>query len=216
HAIDTEQVTRDAAWGSGFAARETSGLVASVRQARIPDAEVPRYHPDRDAAAKAFEAAGLTREGGAWHLPDGARWSFTIEVPSGFPDWVAAARSISRQLRAVGVDASVSTDGAYADYLDGLKAGRYAVGIWQMAYGPSAADAYQRLYRPGGWMHLPRTVDGVDPGRLAADLGRLQVDEQRETVARLARFTGDQLPVIQLWDARNVAYVNTTRFRGFP
>src|SRR5690606_22290255 len=74
----------------------------------------------------------------------------------------------------------------------------------------------QRLYRPGGWMHLPRTVDGVDPGRLAADLGRLQVDEQRETVARLARFTGDQLPVIQLWDARNVAYVNTTRFRGFP
>jgi peptide/nickel transport system substrate-binding protein len=119
-----------------------------------------------------------------------------------------------------------------------MAAGKYAVGFWLIALGPSASAAYQRLYGQddgytanangtvthsnggGNWQHTPTsyTVNGtaIDPGLLTAQLATLSATAQQTQVQQLALATNAQLPVIPIWDYTNVNFTYDKRFTDFP
>ena len=66
------------------------------------------YAPD--AAKKTFTDAGFTYKSGDLYDPKGDRVKFQIHVIGGWSDWVASLQIITRNLRDVGIDASVKLE----------------------------------------------------------------------------------------------------------
>src|SRR5262249_54068299 len=143
------------------------------------------YTPNSAKAGAELQAAGMHKQNGKWLLPDGTPWKLTLEVPSSFNDWVAAAKAISSQLADAGIDAQVVTAADYPLYLQQLSAGQYDVAFWLVALGPAPYTIYQRLYgtsngwqlfggrlthaapgTQGNWMGSPETVDVPGAGRI--------------------------------------------------
>lgn len=228
---------------SGTAAEYPTGLVADAARAWLTAAEIgqlDRYPVDKTKADGLLTHAGLTRNSGRWQLADGRPFAFSIGVPAPYSDWVAAAKNIASQLTDFGIQVDVVTSADYAAYQAEMADGKYPAGFWLIGLGPSTYNAYARLYGSAdGWSNfagklthnVPRTkgnwigapenavVPGlgtVNPGQLTFHLSQLPLDQQHETVAALARFTNDQLPMIQVWDYVNVQFVNDSRYTKFP
>lgn len=243
HVVDRLAVQRAGQPESGRAAEHTTGLIRDAAKAWLGGGELAglsRYPQDRNRAERLLIRAGMARTDGGWLRADGRPFAFTIHVPRLSSDLVAAARSIGRQLTAFGIPAEVRTSADAATYQAELAAGKYPAVIWQMGHGPSTYDAYARLYgaangwsdvagrlthhppkTAGNWIGAPQTaivpgLGAVDPGATTRQLARLSTAGQKQAVATLARFTNDQLPVLQLWDYVDVHFVNETRFTGFP
>ena len=65
---------------------------------------------DPDAAKKTFTDGGFTYKGGKLIDPKGNPVSFQMHVIGGWSDWVASLQIVSRNLQAVGIDASVKIE----------------------------------------------------------------------------------------------------------
>ncbi|MFL6074473.1 MAG: ABC transporter substrate-binding protein [Mycobacteriales bacterium] len=239
--IDRKQVTKVGEPESGAASVTTSGLHAKVASSVLGDtfAKLNKYDVDKAKAEQELTQGGLVKNGNTWTF-NGQPFTFNVQVPNGFTDWVSGAQSIASQLTDAGIAVKVQTSADYATYLKELAAGKYPVGFWLMGLGPGNYNAYQRLYgsangwqlfggqvvhkpagQSGNWMGGPETADvaglgTVNPGQLTYQLSQVDPDQQKSIVAKLAQFTNDQLPVIQLWDYVNVQFANTTRFSDFP
>lgn len=242
HLIDREKVTRIASPEGGAASVTTSGMHREAAKAWLGDGlgALDPYAADPAKAEKELKAGGMRKQGGKWVMPDGSPWKMTIHVPAPFSDWLAGAKAVTSQLNDAGVDAQVVTTADYPLYLEELTAGKYDVGFWLVALGPSPYNIYQRLYgtangwqlfggtlrhvppgKEGNWMGGPETlkVEGagtVNPGELTLKLNSASPAEQKKIVATLAKVANQDLPVIQMWDYVNTQFVNTTRFTGFP
>ena len=241
--IDRDLVTKIGEPESGKATAVTTGLIGDAATSWLGSDGVSKLNPyahDDTKAAAEFGQAGLKKVGGKWVLADGKPLTVDIQVPNGFSDWVAGAKSISSQLTDAGIVSQVATSADYATYLSDLAAGKFAIGFWLVALGPSTYNAYQRLYgsangwaafgagvkhsapgKDGNWMGAAETatVPGlgtVNPGDLTNQLSKDSVSQQKDTVRKLAQYSNDQLPVIQLWDYVNLQFANTTRFTDFP
>lgn len=241
--IDRADVQKVAAPESGKAAEHTSGMIEGAAKEWIGDAELGKLNPynvDKTKAEALLTQAGLTKKDGKWTLPDGKPFAFNIQVPNGFSDWVAAAKNMANQLTDAGITVDAQTSADYAVYQKEMAEGKYAAGLWLIALGPSTYNAYNRLYGPAnGWAafggtltHKPAgeggnwigsaetaTVEGigtVNPGELTYQLSQIPVDQAKDTIVKLARYTNDQVPMIQMWNYVNVQFINTSRFDNFP
>ncbi|GAA0424444.1 peptide ABC transporter substrate-binding protein [Acrocarpospora corrugata] len=235
--IDRSQVTKVASPEAGTPAETTTGIHAKSAKSWLGDGlgDLDAYQVNPAKAAQELKAAGMTQQGGKWAMPDGSPWQVEIHVPASFSDWVSAAKAITSQLNDHGIDASVITAADYTLYLDELSSGRYDIGFWLMALGPSPYNIFQRIYgsangwqllagqltrvppgTQGNWMGGPETLDGVNPGTLTGRLNAVSPEEQRRIVGMLAKVTNQELPVIQLYDYVNTQFVSTTRYTGWP
>jgi len=242
YVIDRSQVQKIGEPDSGKVAEHTSGLIEDAAKLWIGD-EVGKLNPysvDKAKAESLLTTAGLAKVGGKWTLPGGAPFTFKIQVPAGFSDWVAGAKNIASQLTDFGIAVEATTSADFAVYQTEMAAGKYAAGFWLIALGPSTYNAYARLYGgANGWAafggqltHNPAgtkgnwiggaetaTIDGlgtVNPGELTYQLSQLPVDQAKDTIVKLAKYTNAQLPMIQMWNYVNVQFVNTTRYENFP
>ncbi|WP_405140727.1 ABC transporter substrate-binding protein [Sphaerisporangium sp. NBC_01403] len=235
--IDRRQVTKIASPEAGTPSVTTTGIHGSSAKAWLGDqlGTLDQYKVDPAKADQELRAAGMVKKGGTWAMPDGKPWKVQLNVPASFSDWVAAAKSITSQLNDHGIDATVVTSADYILYLDELASGKFDIGFWLMALGPSPYNIYQRLYgsangwsllagrlkhsppgKDGNWMGGPEKIDGVNPGELTNKLNLASPEEQKKIVGTLARLTNEQLPVIQIYDYVNTQFVNTTRYTGWP
>lgn len=241
--INREEVQKVASPESGAAAEHTTGLIEGAAKEWIGDAELAKletYNPDAAKAEALLTKAGLTKKDGKWMLADGKPFTFNITVPNGFSDWVAAAKNIANQLTNAGIAVEATTAADYAVYQKEIAEGKYAAGLWLIALGPATYNAYNRLYgqangwsafggqlkhaapgTEGNWLGSAQTANvaglgAVNPGQLTYELSTLSVDQQKETVLKLAKYTSDQLPMIQMWNYINVKFINTKNYENFP
>jgi len=241
--IDRKLTTRIGESVGGTPAQTTTGLISDAAKAWIGQDAVDKlnqYPHDLAKAEAELKKAGMHKSGGKWIQADGKPFTLNLQVPNGFSDWIAGGKSIASQLTDVGIATEVKTSADYATYLSEIAEGKYELGFWLTALGPATYDAYARLYGPSnGWnqfganvRHSPAgkngnwmggaetaTVPGlgtVNPGELTNQLAQSDPAQQKQIIAKLAKYSNDQLPAIQLWDYTNIQFVNTTRFTHFP
>ncbi len=241
--IDRSEVQKVGAPDSGKVAEHTSGLIEDAAKQWIGDAEVGKlntYNVDKAKAEALLTQAGLSKKDGKWMLATGQPFTFKLQVPNGFSDWVAAGKNIANQLTNAGIAVEATTSADYAVYQKEIAEGKYAAGFWLIALGPSTYNAYARLYGgANGWAafggKLTRNAPGtagnwiggaetatvtglgtVNPGELTYQLSQLPVDQSKDTIIKLAKYTNDQLPMIQMWNYVNVQFINTTRYENYP
>ncbi len=243
YAIDRQQAQKIGEPDSGAATQHTTGLIDAAAEQWLGKDAVAKlnpYSPDRAKAEQLLTEAGLSKVNGKWTLPGGKPFTITIQTVAAFSDWVAAGTNIASQLTDFGIDAKAQTTADFATYQTEMAAGKYPVGFWLIALGPSTYTAYSRLYgaangwtafggqlthvaygQKGNWIGGPESADvtglgTVNPGQLTYQLSQLPVDQQKDTILKLAQYTNQQLPMIQIWNNLQVLYVNTTRFTNFP
>ena len=157
---------------SGVASKTTTGVISSA----LGDYLTPRqtaalnlYGTNTGKAAGLLKSAGFSRKGGQWYLPDGQPWTITVNVPSGFSDWIAASSVIKSEFTAFGIPTSVKLAPDYATYLTNLYQGDYPVGFWLIALGPAAYDTFGRIYGSyDGYVPAGRTLKRYPTGNAAA------------------------------------------------
>jgi peptide/nickel transport system substrate-binding protein len=241
YVIDRSAVTKVGEPVSGTAATDLDGMIKSATQQWLTPAQIAAlnpYAPDQAKAASLLESAGLKKSGSQWMLPNGRPWKITLQSVNGFSDWNAAATVIASELTSFGIPTQVQLTADFATYKTDMAAGKYAVGFWLIALGPTSAAAYQRLYGSddgytatangsathaaggGNWQHTPTgyTVGGrtINPGQLTAQLAALPAAQQKPIVAQLAAATNQEMPVIPIWDYTNVNFTFGKNFTDFP
>jgi peptide/nickel transport system substrate-binding protein len=158
---------------SGVPSKTTTGVISSALGDYLTAGQVSalsRYATNDATAARLLASAGFSRKGGQWYRPDGQPWTITVNVPSGFSDWVAAASVIKAEFTAFGIPTSVKLAPDYATYLANLYQGGYPVGFWLIATGPAAYGTFGRIYGPyDGYVPAGRTLKRYPAGNAAAD-----------------------------------------------
>ena len=98
---------------------------------------------DPDAAKKTFTDGGFSYKGGKLMDPKGNPVSFQMHVIGGWSDWVASLQIVSRNLQAVGIDASVKIEPDWAAWTsDSAVSGTSPSLIWSNGAGDPTPYAY--------------------------------------------------------------------------
>lgn len=222
-ALDGKQVGEVAAEGYMDEASQSGLLLPNqedLLNPEIPDRGI--IAQDVDAAIAAFEKAGFRHDGTTLRTADGEPFTFAITTANGYTDWLRAAQEVQRQLRGVGIEATIETPQPAA-YEANLTSGDFAVAMGS-SNGSDAFQGYSNLlwgeyYAPVGEASQNNRIryrnDEVD--QLIGDY-RASVDEEEQgrILQRLEKIFYDDLPVIALYYGGLWGLYNDGRFTGWP
>lgn len=225
-AINRQRLVEVAMYGYTRPA-DSTGLSDGFSRERDP--RVAQDHPwtehNPKLAEKLLREAGLTKAGGVWRRGDAQSepLTLTIEVVSGWSDWVRAAQVIAGDLRSIGIQARVKTR-EFSAWFDRLGSGQFELAIgwaddrgslyqyykWLMSeqtvkpIGETAAGNFHRLGDPKADQWLARLKGGATPA------------EERALNQKLQRRYAELAPVIPLFPNPQWGAASTKRARGFP
>jgi len=181
-----------------------------------------QYDPARANAI--LDAAGFARgSDGIRRLPDGRPWRWEVLCVSGWSDWVRASQIIARNLRGVGVDASVRTYD-FGAWFQRVQEGDFDLSMGWSIEGPAPWHLYRWLMssdtvKPlgqvsaGNWhRYSSPAADSV----LAAFETATDLAEQRRLGVAMQRVFVAEAPAIPLYPNPTWAEFNTRRIVGFP
>jgi peptide/nickel transport system substrate-binding protein len=157
-------------------------------------------------------------------MPDGKPMKYDINVVTGWTDWVATVQIISRNLKDIGIDATVKPYD-FSAWFDRVRSGNYDISIgW--VNGPT--DSPYRFYRNvmAGETVRPIGEQAQDNwGRFSSDQLNPLFDQYAATSdPAVQKRVGDQLqlafvenlPVVPLFPGPIWAEYNTTHVTNFP
>jgi peptide/nickel transport system substrate-binding protein len=175
-------------------------------------------------ANRILDEAGFPRgEDGIRRLPDGGKWKYEILVVAGWSDWVRACQVVARDLREIGIQASVRTYD-FSAWFQRVQLGEFDLSIGWSYEGPTPYLFYR-------WLMSSATVKPIgEPARgnwqrygsPAADraLAAFERESDPEALHRLAddlqRTFVAEAPAIPLYPNPSWAEYNTRLFQGFP
>lgn len=142
HAIDRTQLNKlayedtAAPISPSFALADTQSewISASVKPVEAPATADPA------AAQKTLEAAGWTKGADGIFAKDGKKLTLTIEVVTGWTDYITAIQTIAEQAKASGIDVQASQS-SWNEWTDKRTKGNFQLAIDSLWQGP-ASDPY--------------------------------------------------------------------------
>ena len=180
-----------------------------------------------DAAKKAFTDAGFTYKSGDLFDPKGDRVKFQIHVIGGWSDWVASLQIISRNLQAVGIDASVKLQPDWGAWQPNAMSTKVVSLLWTYganditpwAYFYSHFDPSQNVGKgvdasaTGNWEHY-QSAQGA--ALLKQFKSTFDPAKQKKLVYQMEKIFLDDMPYISLFVGPRWSAYSTKYFVGFP
>ena len=183
---------------------------------------------DPKAAAALLDAAGWTRGADGLRRQGSRRLAFTLEVVSGWSDWVRAAQVIARDLAQVGITVELRAY-EWSAWFQRLQAGDFELSIAcpGLAFSfdaPTPYFAYRWLLsssaaRPPGELLATNWNRFGDAGADALLAEFERTDEparQQQLMRQLEQRFAATAPAIPLFASPLWGAFNTRRFTGFP
>ncbi|MDB4969352.1 MAG: putative oligopeptide/dipeptide transporter, periplasmic oligopeptide/dipeptide-binding protein [Myxococcales bacterium] len=227
-AIDRQRVVDIGLFGY---ARPSDGTALSDAYASWRDPAVAAsawVGHDVAAAAALLDEAGWTRGADGVRSRAGRRLAFTVEVVSGWSDWVRAAQVIARDLAQVGVAVEVRAY-EWSAWFERLQSGEFELSIAcpGLAFSfdaPTPYYAYRWIMsspavKPLGELQPTNWNRFGDP-RADALLGEFEATDegprQKELMRQIEERFAATAPAIPLFVSPLWGAFNTRRFTGFP
>jgi peptide/nickel transport system substrate-binding protein len=186
--------------------------------------EMAEYDPA--AARKIFTDAGFTYKSGDLHDPKGDRVRFQIHVIGGWSDWVASLQIISRNLRDVGIDASVKLEPDWGAWQPNAMSTKFVTLLWQ--YGAQDITPYAYFYShydpsqnlgpgvdssaTGNWEHYQNARGAA---LLRQFKGTLDQKKQLQIAHELEKIFLDELPYVPIFVGPRWSTYSTKYFKGW-
>ena len=187
-----------------------TGLFGEGRLKYLDEKVVEEYgfYYDPEKAKAMLDAAGyVDKNGDGWRdNPDGTPIKLEIIVPSGWTDWMEAIRSISNDVRAVGVnlnpafpDASVYDNNRFTRNFDML------IGNQQSTLSATPFDYWNRVFSDN--IHGTRVTSGnwgcydnPELFRWIDEFNMTNDEEEKQALAsKIQKVLLEDMPVIPLW-----------------
>jgi peptide/nickel transport system substrate-binding protein len=183
------------------------------------------YPYDPAKAKHILAAAGFKLKGGQLYAPNGKPVAFTLEVPTGWTDWIEDCSIIQQELGQLGIKVTVETPSVTTDYND-VETGHFQAAL---VYGWNESNPYFIYYyilssassAPVGQVanFNSNTERWNNPltNRLVAELAQTtNVARQHQIVDQLQQITFTQLPVIALMYGASWNEYQTNHWVGWP
>ncbi|WP_299038668.1 ABC transporter substrate-binding protein [uncultured Pseudokineococcus sp.] len=191
-----------------------------------PEATLAPETPDVEAARATLEAAGWTEGADGIYERDGERLSMTIQVVSGYSDFISAIDAMTQQLAAAGIELS-STQLAYNEWNANQQNGTFQLSMDSIGFTPSTDPYYTYFpkYTTANTLPVGESVGSNNFSRYSNPV----VDEAVATAAGTEdqAVKAEQYAVIQEQIATDLPYIpvvigstltefSTARATGWP
>lgn len=224
-AINKDSIAKDAQQGYVKAASQTSLVLPNAKDwlpAGIPDEGYIAY--DAPAAKAALDKAGYKLNADGKRLgKDGQPLRFTLQIPGGWNDWIAAGKIIQKDFAALGI--TVDMQNPQPEVVDqNRKTGEYDL-VFGVRGG--TCDMYRNFVEP-------LASDRTAPVGQAADTNEARWSDpatdallsqlksatdpavQKQLVGELATIMYEQKPYLPLWYGPNWFEYRTAKAVGWP
>ena len=183
--------------------------------------------PDAAKADGILTAAGYTKGADGIFEKDGVRLAMTIEVVTGWTDYITAIDTMAQQLKAAGIELTPSQS-SWNEWTDKKSKGNYQLAIDSLGQGP-ASDPYY-LYNnyfstvntaPVGQV-APVNISRFSDPDVDAALAVLKVTNPTDTAARQAQFDIIQqkivadMPYVAVLTGGTTSEFHAAKFTGWP
>jgi peptide/nickel transport system substrate-binding protein len=181
---------------------------------------------DPAAARKIFTDAGFTYKSGDLYDPRGDRVRFQVHVIGGWSDWVASLQIITRNLRDVGIDASVKLEPDWGAWQPNAMSTKFVTLLWN--YGANDITPYAYFYShydpsqnlgagvdaspTGNWEHFQNAQGAA---LLRQFKGTLDQKKQMRIASELQKIFLDELPYVPLFVGPRWSTYSTKYFKGW-
>jgi peptide/nickel transport system substrate-binding protein len=195
----------------------TNGAVKAKAKA------MAKYDPT--AAKKVLTDAGFKYDGDQLVDPKGNDVGFQIHVISGWSDWVASLQIITKNLKAIGIDASVKLEPDWNSWYPNAASTKTPTLLWQTAsqgspYGFFYSNMHENAYtasgqdgtNTGNWIHYKnaRATALLNTWKLTLD-----TKKQAAIATQLENLWLNELPMVPLFLGPRWSTYSTRYFHGF-
>ncbi|MET4538528.1 peptide/nickel transport system substrate-binding protein [Arthrobacter bambusae] len=182
---------------------------------------------DASSAQKTLEAAGWAKGSDGIYAKDGQKLTLTVEVVTGWTDYITAIQTISEQAKAAGIDVQASQS-SWNEWTDKRTKGKFQLAIDSLYQGPAADPYYVYNYFFSSATSAPV---GQSAGTNYSRYSNPTVDAALETVKNLPfdnkAERQQQFDIIQSAIVEDMPYIpvvtggttsiwNKAKFNGWP
>jgi peptide/nickel transport system substrate-binding protein len=228
-AMDRDQMNALAFQGTSSEVSPTFALLPAQEDSISADIEekIAPMKPDTAGAQATLEAAGWAKGADGIYAKDGERLSLTVEVVTGWTDYITAIDTMAQQMKAAGIELDAAQS-SWNEWTDKRTKGNYELVIDSLGQGPSSDPYY--LYN--NFLSSANTTEVGTPA--STNLSRFadpEVDAALEvlastptddTAARQAQFDViqrklvDVMPYIPIMTGGTTSEYNDAGFTGWP
>ncbi|MFB7250056.1 ABC transporter substrate-binding protein [Microbacterium sp. NPDC056234] len=229
YAIDRPQVNSLAFQDTASDMSPTFALLPAQEEyisAAIEERTVPS-EPDLDKVDELLTSAGYAKGADGIYAKDGEPLKLTIEVVTGWTDYITAIDTMAQQLKAAGIDVTAAQS-SWNEWTDKKTKGTYQLAIDSLGQG-AASDPYY-LYNNNFSTANTAEVGETAPVNVsrfsdpAVDeaLAVLKRTSPEDTAARQAQFDiiqaaiVEEMPYIPILTGGTTSEFNTAKFTGWP
>lgn len=229
YALDRDQINALAFQGTGSDISPTFAL-PTTQQQFISSSIAEPIAPNSPATAQSDQiltAAGYVKGEDGIYAKDGQRVSLTIEVVTGWTDYITAIDTMTQQLKAAGIELTASQS-SWNEWTDKKAKGNFQLAIDSLGQGPVANPyfLYNNYYAtdntaPVGTAANPNISRFSNPAVDQA-LATLKVTNPEDTAAVQAQFDIIQqeivqdMPYIPVLTGGTTSEFNAAKFTGWP
>ncbi len=202
-----------------------TGLVLPANQSNLnPAYSNTSFSLDTSKSAQLLSSAGFTKgSDGIYADKSGKKLSFSINVVTGWTDWVTADQIISANLKAIGIDAKVNSI-SFNSYYSALQMGTFDMAISWTNPGPTPFYLYDSLLNStnsaavgkqanSNW---ERWMDPTTDKMLAQYATTTDSSLQQQALNGLQQIMVEQLPSIPLVYGATWYEYSSRNFTGWP
>ncbi|MDT0323078.1 ABC transporter substrate-binding protein [Streptomyces millisiae] len=227
-ALDRDQVNTLAYYGNARPISATFALVDRDRDLIAPGLEQPEPgSADVARAEQILEDAGWRRGADGVYAKNGERLSLTVQVTTGYTDYITALDAMVQQFRAAGIEMEVRQV-ANSENISSQGLGDYelAIGAIYQGRGPDPYYVYEGYFSsentgPVGesinpYGNVARYANPEVDAALQAAASTEDMAVRAEQYATIQHEIVDDLPYIPVIDNITAATYSTVRVTGFP
>jgi peptide/nickel transport system substrate-binding protein len=220
-AIDRAKVGKIGEGGYEDAANQTGVTLPEEQSWYDPSAGNLGYNPK--AAAALLKSLGFKNAGGQLKAPDGKPVSFTIQVPSGFIDWISDCQLIAQELKTLGISVRVTTP-SFSTWQSNLTTGNFTLALDEPNAGSNPWFMYHQVLASGetaaegknAASNYERWSDPTTDKLLAQFSATSSASAQKTALAGVEKIMVQQAPVIPLVYQAWWEQYSTQHFTGWP
>jgi len=229
HALNRDQINSLAFQGTAGDVSPTFALPTTQQQfiSSSIDEPIAPNSPDTAQSDQILTAAGYVKGDDGIYAKNGQRLSMTIEVVTGWTDYITAIDTMAQQLKAAGIELTPSQS-SWNEWTDKKTKGGYQLAIDSLGQGPVANPYY--LYNnyyatdntaPVGTAANPNISRFSDPAVDQA-LATLKITDPQDLAATQAQFDIIQqqivqdMPYIPVLTGGTTSEFHAAKFTGWP
>ncbi|MEU1790100.1 ABC transporter substrate-binding protein [Streptomyces sparsogenes] len=222
-ALDREFMNRSVYDGQAPVANPMALLLPNYESVLDPSLKDAVIETGQDKVDTYLTDSGYTKSGGMWHK-DGKKLSVTVELVSGWTDYVSVAQLAKQQLKKAGIELVVKAE-SYAQWTNNRARGQFQMLLDNSGYTPDPRAYYAQLLDSSIPPKIGESTNVGNFGRYSNPVMDKALDEiaadkdlakQKRWYYQIQREFIKDMPAIPLFYGQNEQEFNGNRVTGYP